>query len=236
MAFVTLRRLYDGELYSYQPLNTSATPVQAIPIAVQLSGIELLRNPQHVHHTSQSGTDSSSLSLPPSLENSPYPSQTLNQQIDVMAPPCNKARELSVATLRRHAHERDDEYTDVCSVPSPAISTPVRKYNHGKGVFCCPRCGSNFTRPKSVKDHFPSCISKCGNPQALRFTDHPSMAQTESAIKRRARASREASSALTEGDDAQMDDHSQRLGFEEMNEGLYVDSAREQLCLATDQQ
>lgn len=236
MAFVTLRSLFDGKLYSYQPLNTSTTPVQAIPIAVQLSGIEVLGYPQQVQEMSHSGTGSSSLSLPPSSNNSPYPSQTLNQQIDIMAPPHNNARELSVKTLRRHAHERDDEYTDVCGVPSPAISTPVRKYNHGKGVFCCPRCGSNFTRPKSVKDHFPSCISKCGNPQALRFTDHPSMAQTEAAMKRRARESREASSALTEGDEAQIYGHSQGVGFEEMSEALYVDSAREQLCLAADQQ
>ena len=219
MAFVTLRRLSDGQFYSYQPLSASATPVQAIPIAAQLSGIEMLEYPQQVHRASQSGTTSSSLSPSPSSDNNPYPSQPLNQRIDVMAPH-NNTRELSVSTLKRHAHERNDEYTDVCAVRSPAISTPVKKYNPGKGEFCCPRCGSNFTRPKSVKDHFPSCISKFGNPRALRFTDHPSMAQTEAAIKRRTRASREASSAITEKDDAQTDDHSQGFGFEEMNEAL----------------
>ena len=51
-----------------------------------------------------------------------------------------------------------------------------------RAKFCCPRCGSNYTRLnytrlKTVKDHFPDCVSKCGNPQALRYTDHPSMAQ-----------------------------------------------------------
>ena len=53
------------------------------------------------------------------------------------------------------------------------------------------------------------------------------MAQTEAAMKRRARGSRETSSALTEGDEAQMYGQSQGFEFEEMSEALYVDSARE---------
>ena len=48
-------------------------------------------------------------------------------------------------------------------------------------------------RPKLVKDHFPDCVSKCGNPQGLRYTDHPSMAKTEGSLQHRGQASHEAS-------------------------------------------
>ena len=37
---------------------------------------------------------------------------------------------------------------------------------------------------------------KFGNPQALRYTDHSSMAQKEAAIQRRAQASHETSTVL----------------------------------------
>lgn len=128
------------------------------------------------------------------------------------------SRGVSLTALRRHAHARDDGYTDMCGVSSPEKSVPVKRFNLGKGQFCCPRCESNFTRPKSVKDHFPYCVIKCGNPGALRYTDHPSMAQTEAAIQRRARASRESSS----------------VGLEEMNKALYANPAHKRIGLATD--
>ena len=81
----------------------------------------------------------------------------------------DQARGSSASTRRRHAHARDDYYTDVCGVISPEKATPVRKDNLGNGEFSCPRCGSSFTRPKSVKDHFPSCISRYGNPKPKIF-------------------------------------------------------------------
>lgn len=238
LAFFTLRRVHDGHLQSYMPLNASDLQVRSIPIAAQLSGIEALEKPTEDHRADQSGTASGSLSPHPSSDSPPYHSHTPNRQTyniplrggrDTVGPQDDRSRELSVTTLERHAHARDDGYTDVCGLRSPAISTPVQKYNPGKGEFRCPRCGSNFTRPKSVKDHFPYCISKCGNPQALRFADHPSMVQTEAAIQRRTRASREPSTVATDDNDdedngdTQMNGHSPEIELEEMSEALYAD-------------
>lgn len=238
LAFFTLRRIHDGHLQSYMPLNSSELQVRSIPIAAQLSGIEVLEKPTEDHREDQSGTASASLSPHPSSDNPPYHGHTPNRPTyniplrggrDTVAQPDDRSRELSVATLERHANARDDGYTNVCGVRSPATSTPIKKYNPGKGEFCCPRCESNFTRPKSVKDHFPYCVAKCGNPQALRFTDHPSMAQTEAAIQRRTRASRELSTLATEDDDyeddydAQMDGQSPEIELKEMSEALYAD-------------
>lgn len=76
----------------------------------------------------------------------------------------------SETTKKRHAHARSDGYTDVCGVSSSAKANPVKKSNPGKGDFYCPRCGSNSTKHKPVKDHLPDCIAKCGNPNAIRYT------------------------------------------------------------------
>ena len=84
-------------------------------------------------------------------------------------------REPSVTTVLRRAHARSDGYSVVYGVYSPEIFVRVKSDNRGKEDYCCPRCGSNYTRPYSVKDHFSYCISKHRNPQALRFTAHPSL-------------------------------------------------------------
>lgn len=168
LAHYTLRRVYDGHLQSYLSVNTSVTPVQTIPMPAQLSETpaqDLQGN---------SNNQSSTFSLPIRSSNGNH----------------TNAKKLSETTRKRHAHARDDDYTDVCGVISPAKANPVKRINPGKGEFCCPRCGSNFTRPKSVKDHFPDCVAKYGNPKGLRYTDHPSMVQKEAAIKRRRQESR----------------------------------------------
>ena len=235
LAFYTLRSLHNGHLQSYKLVSAGGRPVQAVPIAAQLLGVELSEQSREDHQTNQSklDTDSSSLSL--TTDNSPEHSQTPTQQDFNTAGRGSRglgirAQGLSARTLKRYAHERNDEYTDVCGIYSPEVSTPVKRYNHGKGKFCCPRCGSNFTRPKSVKDHFPSCIMKFGNPQALRYTDHTSMAQKEAAIQGRAQASRETSTVDMEDEDVQMDGDSQGIKFEELNEALYAHLAPKQHC------
>lgn len=43
------------------------------------------------------------------------------------------------------------------------------------GRFHCPRCDTQYTRPKSVKDHFEYCVGRYGNPEGLKWTDHPSL-------------------------------------------------------------
>ena len=171
LAFYTLRRLDDGQLHYFMiPQGSNDEHVQAIPITPRDNG------PNHNHISTQ---QSYNIAIPDGRENIP--------QQD------GSDREPSVATVLRRAHARSDGYSVVCGVYSPEISAPVKSDNRGKGDFFCPRCGSNYTRPYSVKDHFYYCISKHGNPQALRFTDHPSMAQTEAAIQRRHRASQEPS-------------------------------------------
>lgn len=40
--------------------------------------------------------------------------------------------------------------------------------------FSCPICGGKRTRRYTIKQHFPKCVKKNGNPQGLKWTDHPS--------------------------------------------------------------
>ena len=63
--------------------------------------------------------------------------------------------------------------TNVCGVFSPEKKPPVKRSSHGD--FHCPRCDSQFTRPRGVNYHFEDCIAKYGNPSSLRWDDHPSL-------------------------------------------------------------
>ncbi len=67
-------------------------------------------------------------------------------------------------------------YTSVCGLVTREISKPPNAKNKGaKAGFHCPRCNSQFTRPRSVKDHFITCVGKHGNPQGLSWWDHPTL-------------------------------------------------------------
>ena len=68
-------------------------------------------------------------------------------------------------------------YTTVCGVYSGEKSSPEKNKTSG-GPYHCPRCDTQFTRPQSVKRHFVGCIAKTGNPDSLRWTDHPSLQRT----------------------------------------------------------
>ena len=61
--------------------------------------------------------------------------------------------------------------TKVCGIVTPAKGTPVKSTNR-RGPFCCPRCASRFTRSRTVKDHFITCVGKYGNPNGLSWYDH----------------------------------------------------------------
>ena len=63
--------------------------------------------------------------------------------------------------------------TNACGVFSPENKPPVKRSS--RGDFHCPRCDSQFTRPRGVKCHFEECIAKYGNPSSLRWDDHPSL-------------------------------------------------------------
>ena len=197
----TLTRVEDSHMEWYMPCDTTTTPVQAVQVPDYLTDILL----PETHQTNENDRESMPLTPTPTT----YESLALP----------DRTREYSARTRQRHAHARDGWYTDVCGVISPEKATAVKKENVGNGAFCCARCGSAFTRPKSVKDHFPGCVGRYGNPQGLRYTDHPSMAQTEAFIQRRRQASRETSNADTEGGSSEVDE---RINLERMNETLYV--------------
>ncbi|CAD6585855.1 MAG: hypothetical protein ASARMPREDX12_002138 [Alectoria sarmentosa] len=196
LAHYTLRRVHDGYLQSYLPADASASPVHGIPIAAQISDVRVPRDLQSL----ESDPDFD-LQLPirSSLQGS---SQSLHnipvyEEHADMTRSQSKGQGVSEKSLKRYAHARDDDYTDVCGVSSPAKASPVKKFNYGKGEYCCARCGSNFTRPH-----------------------HPSMAKKEAAIQRRRQATREASSMDTEMDDAQVNAYGQGIKFEEMDDAL----------------
>ena len=68
-----------------------------------------------------------------------------------------------------------DSYTIFCGVYSPEIATPVRDSRNIDSPYHCPRCDKRLRTRMSVKDHFPSCITKHGNPDALKWNDHASL-------------------------------------------------------------
>ena len=191
----TVKRERDGYLQSFVLSNGHATRVPPILVPTQPLAVP----------STQEFLPTQSLAIRPK-EESQRASVTTQQE----------SRSSSVLTQLRHANTRSDGYTTVCGVYSPEKSTPVKNFNRGNGDFCCPRCESNFTRPKTVKDHFHACVSKHGNPHALRFTDHFTMAKTEAFLQRGAEASAENSS--TDEDLARA--LSQEIKYEEMKDAL----------------
>ncbi len=64
----------------------------------------------------------------------------------------------------------------MCGLVTREISKPPTPKNKGeKAGFHCPRCNGQFTRARSVKDHFITCVGKYGNPQGLSWWDHPTL-------------------------------------------------------------
>lgn len=67
--------------------------------------------------------------------------------------------------------------TPVCGVYCPEIQKPSPRVKSGSSNFRfeCPRCRTRFSRRYTVKSHFPSCIEKYGNPDALKWNEDASM-------------------------------------------------------------
>ena len=166
----TLRRTSDGLLQSYQApyrplLNTGplpATPTDTLDVGIL-----------------QWSRDSSDSVTPTPLPAAESYQQLFNVPIrggrERLATADSDTRTVSARTQKRHNESGENGYTIACGVICPELAPPMKKVNPKGGGFYCPRCGSNFTRAKSVKDHFPGCISKYGNPRGLRYTDHESM-------------------------------------------------------------
>lgn len=66
--------------------------------------------------------------------------------------------------------------TPVCGVYCPEKRKPYPKAKSGSSNFRfeCPRCSTRFSRRYSVKSHFPGCIDRYGNPDALKWNEHAS--------------------------------------------------------------
>ena len=75
---------------------------------------------------------------------------------------------------RESSVHRAPVYTRVCGVYSVERASPTKAENR-RGNYHCPRCDTQFTRPRSVLRHFVGCITKYGNPDGLKWTDHPSL-------------------------------------------------------------
>lgn len=67
--------------------------------------------------------------------------------------------------------------TSVCGVYSME-KAPPNKNTSRAGRYHCPRCDSQFTRPRGVRRHFVGCIRKHGNPDSLKWTDHKTLLKT----------------------------------------------------------
>ena len=166
----TLRSTSDGHIRSYEPLDVPTIhsgPILAVPTITQSV------SPGYDRDRLSSG----SITPTPSAVSNPY-QQLLNI-------PIRGGRAVSAITQKRHDQSLENGYTVACGVVCPEVAPPVQKFNQGGGDFYCPRCLSNYTRPKSVKDHFPGCVSKYGNPLGLRYTDHESMPSKEAASQSR---------------------------------------------------
>ena len=68
-------------------------------------------------------------------------------------------------------------YTSVCGIYSTEKASPV-KVTTRRGPYHCPRCDTQFTRSYGVMRHFVPCVKKYGNPDSLKWTDHPSLERT----------------------------------------------------------
>ena len=96
--------------------------------------------------------------------------------------PTNKSRSAGNYSNRPNADGRSGGHgsywhTTVCGVYSREKWPPYKIKTSG-GPHHCPRCDTQFTRSQGVKRHFVGCIAKFGNPDSLRWTDHPSLQRT----------------------------------------------------------
>ena len=109
--------------------------------------------------------------------------------------------------------------TGVCGIRSPETTKPVAG-GGGTGKYRCPRCHGQFTRSRSVKDHFTGCISKYGNPQGLHWFDDRTLAsQKKWHLDHMPSAREEEDVEEEEGTDRQQEDEEEDSDLGKVNEG-----------------
>ena len=95
-------------------------------------------------------------------------------------------------TKRQSGKNRTPVYTRVCGAYSREKVSPEQKFKPSGGPYRCPRCDTVFTRARGVKAHFVGCITNYGNPDSLKWTDHPSLHGTVKFYARNGQQSRKA--------------------------------------------
>lgn len=72
------------------------------------------------------------------------------------------------------------EETAVCGTCYPELQPPTPLANPTTANFKyeCPRCHKRFSRRYTIKQHFPGCIKKRGNPDSLKWNDNDSSDNT----------------------------------------------------------
>ena len=68
----------------------------------------------------------------------------------------------------------DSNFTPVCGITTPLKEIPFKKMKKQSHPYHCPRCDSEFSRRYTVKQHFPRCVKKYGNPDGLTWMSHVS--------------------------------------------------------------
>ena len=148
---IQTRKLHQDASSSDSSLSTSSTP--------QASGKYLLSSP---------GTELTPLAMPSS--NRPLAPA-------LQAPVKSRSAEQTIRephTNRESNGHGTSVYTSVCGVYSREKALPY-KVETRCGIYHCPRCDTQFTRTRGVMRHFVGCITKHGNPDSLKWTDHPSL-------------------------------------------------------------
>lgn len=103
-------------------------------------------------------------------------------------------------------------YTRLCGIYSREKASP-KKFK-ANGPYHCPRCDTQFTRARGVWRHFVGCITKYGNPDSLKWTDHPSLQGTVKYLVRK-------------GNQGQEDGISPRVADVRRNEGKSLEVVRD---------
>ena len=210
----TLMRLCDGHLETYQAEYSNEDPTLTVPPGTYIAEDTSDTAPPNLPITTSSSDSQIQEDFQSSYNHTSPGLLTPTRSYEIPIREKRKksgqlnssAQGLSAKTNERYANSRKDGYTIVCGVKSAEIVPPVKKLNYGNGKYRCPRCKSNFTREKTVKDHFPDCISKHGNPEGLSFTDHPSMKRERARIQSINGASGHVSSSRNVREDEEMSD------------------------------
>ncbi|KAF6217490.1 hypothetical protein HO133_006828 [Letharia lupina] len=93
-------------------------------------------------------------------------------------PIIKKSRKCKPRTTGFNRKTGEGMLTEVCNIATPAKGTPVAHTNKD-GRYRCARCKGRFTRTRTVKDHFITCVNKYGNPNKLSWYDHPTLAKSK---------------------------------------------------------